>query len=228
MTCRKIANDARPRRKHSARRRDLHRLVRNRPEGSHRGLHRFSKRRRAQTVLHHRADRRSRITIPIYRAAHVTLPALDPGAAWMTSELDGGSADQRNGGERAVVRLQTSGRGQNGNDERLQGRVVCRLHQRDDLRRLGRVRSTDNDHSARLRRGPRPAGLDAGDEQSGSALSGERVSTDSATAARHRLLDLKRDRDRRLQSPPEPPTKSICRSTEFRAGVARYMAERNC
>ena len=37
---------------------------------------------------------------PIYRAAHVTIPALDPGAAWMTSAIDGASDDQRNGGQR--------------------------------------------------------------------------------------------------------------------------------
>ena len=37
---------------------DLHRLLRNRPEGSDRRLHRFPKRRRPQTGLHHRANRR--------------------------------------------------------------------------------------------------------------------------------------------------------------------------
>ena len=46
---------------------DLHRLLRDRPEGSDRGLHRFSQRRRSQTVLHHRADRRSRSSSDLSR-----------------------------------------------------------------------------------------------------------------------------------------------------------------
>ena len=41
---------------------------------------------------------------------------------------------------------------QNRNDERLQGRVVRRLHQRDDLRRLGRLRPAD--HHRRRGYGP--------------------------------------------------------------------------
>ena len=89
---------------------DLHRLVRNRPEGSHRGLHRFSERRRAQTVLHHRADRRSGSQSDLSRGARRAAGAR-PGAAWMTSQLMEEVLTQRNGGERAVVRLQASGRG---------------------------------------------------------------------------------------------------------------------
>ena len=55
----KDRDDARAGRKHSARPGDFHRFIRNQPEGSHRGLQRFSKRRGPKAGLHHRADRRS-------------------------------------------------------------------------------------------------------------------------------------------------------------------------
>ena len=42
----------------------------------------------------------------------------------------------------------------------------------DDLRGLGWIRSTDDNHSAWLRRGAGFAGLDAGDVESGRSLSG--------------------------------------------------------
>ena len=42
---------------------------------------------------------------PIYRAAHVTLPVLDPGAAWMTTRVDAGSDHPRHRFERTFVRL---------------------------------------------------------------------------------------------------------------------------
>ena len=54
---------------------------------------------------------------PIYRAAHIAMPALDPGAAWMTSQLMEQVLDARHGGEREVVRLQVAGGGKDGDDE---------------------------------------------------------------------------------------------------------------
>ena len=53
---------------------------------------------------------------PIYRAAHVSLPALDPSAAWMTSQLMEEVLDSRDGGECTFPGIQTSGRGQDRND----------------------------------------------------------------------------------------------------------------
>ena len=165
---------------------------------------------------------------PIYRAAHVAIPALDPSAAWMTSQLMEEVLTQRNCGECEVVRLQTSGRGKNGNDERLQGRVVPWLHQRADLRRVGRIRPADNDHSARLRRGARASGLDAGDEQGRATLSGGGIATDHAARARRGLRLFKstgHDADAR---PPALRMKSRCRPTKFQPFPARITAAARC
>ena len=136
---------------------------------------------------------------PIYRAAHVTVPALDPGAAWMTSELMEEVLTTRNRRERAVVRLQASGRRKDRHDERLQGRLVCRLHQRDDLRRLGRIRSADHDHSARLRCRAGLAGLDAGDDQGLAAISGSSLAVHSSDDSRHGLQHLESSRYHGMQ-----------------------------
>ncbi len=75
--------------------------------------------------------------------------------------IDGAGDDLRNGGQREVARLQAPGGRKNRNDERLQRRLVRRLYQRVDLRRVGRVRSAGHHRFARIRRGARPAGLDA-------------------------------------------------------------------
>ena len=87
---------------------------------------------------------------PIYRSAHISAPALDPSAAWMTSQLMEASPDARDRGRREFVRLQIAGRRKDRHDERLQRRVVPRLHHDPDLRRVGRLRSTDHHHFARL------------------------------------------------------------------------------
>ena len=95
---------------------------------------------------------------------------------------------QRNGRQRAVARLQIAGGRQNRHDERLQRRVVRWLHQHADLRRVGRIRSTDNNYFTRLRRRARAAGLDTGNEQSGTTLSSRAVATDHADPTRHSLF----------------------------------------
>ena len=64
---------------------------------------------------------------PIYLAAHITSQAIDPGAAWMTSEVDGRRVDQRHRRKRALVRLQITGGRQDRHHERLQGRLVRRV-----------------------------------------------------------------------------------------------------
>jgi penicillin-binding protein 1A len=75
-----------PRGEHSRRPGDVSRLLRDQPERPHRCLHRLSKCRHAEAGLHHRAidDQDNN---PIYRAAHVSSVALDPGAAWMASNV---------------------------------------------------------------------------------------------------------------------------------------------
>jgi hypothetical protein len=63
---------------------------------------------------------------------------------------------------------------------------------------LGRVRSADDDCSARLRRCSGVAGLDSGDEQSLAALSGRAVATNHPNTTCDRLLDFQSTRHHRL------------------------------
>ena len=194
----KDRDHGRSRRKHPARAGDFHRLVRNESERFDLGLHDFSERGHSQAGLHHRADRRRGSQPDLSRGARGHSRArsrrrLDDFA------IDGGSPDQRNGGEREVARLQTPGRGQDRDDERLQRRLVCRLHDRADVRRLGRVRSAEDDHPARLRRGPRVAGLDASDDESGAALSRAGARADNAAIESGGLFHLESSRDDWLQ-----------------------------
>ena len=166
-------------------------------EGFDRGLHRFSQRRHSQTVLHHRADRRSAPSSDLSRRPRHAAGAR-PGCYLDDDRVDGGSAHPRHRGERAIVRLQASRRGQDRDDERFQGRVVRRFHQLHNLRRLGRIRSADHHHTAWLRFGSRSADLDAGHDESGRPLSGRAIHPTSRLAASDRLLNLQCDRDQRL------------------------------
>jgi penicillin-binding protein 1A len=100
---------------------------------------------------------------PIYRAAHLSAPALDPSAAWMTSELmeevltHGTAASARSLG----FKLPAAGKTGTTNDYK----DAWFLGYTSALTwRLGWVRSPNYDHSPWLRRGPGLAGLGAGDE----------------------------------------------------------------
>ena len=54
---------------------------------------------------------------PIYRAAHIAAPGMDPGATWMTSELMEQVMTRRNsGGGAQFVRLQVTRRWKNRHD----------------------------------------------------------------------------------------------------------------
>ena len=123
-----------------------------------------------------------------------------------------------------IVRLQTPGRRKNRHDERLQGRVVRRLHQRVDLRRLGRLRSADHHRRPRIRLRARPAGLDAGDEQGGAALSRASVSTDDADVPRGGLLHLESSRHHRMQRGRDRLRNHPARRPCSRQGLVKFMA----
>ena len=111
--CAKNCVHTRTRPKHSARSGDLHRFVRNKSERSDRGLHRFSKRRRSQTSLHHRTHRRSRSQSDLSGRACLASDARSE-RVLDDFEVNGGSIDARDGGERSLVRLQVAGRGKTG------------------------------------------------------------------------------------------------------------------
>ena len=111
---------------------------------------------------------------------------------------NGGRVDQRHRRKRAVVRLQITGGRQDRHHERLQGRLVRRVHQHVDLRCVGRIRSADYDCRARLRRCSGVAGVDSGHEQSVATLSGRAVATENANSTCDRLLDFKSTRHHRL------------------------------
>ena len=131
----------------------------------------FPKRRSAQTGIHHRAHRRSATQTNLSRGAY----HFAGDRSWCGMDdfgSDGGRVDQRHSRERALVRLQITGGRQDRNHERLQGRLVRRIHQHVDLRCVGRIRSADNDYRARLRRCFGVAGVDSGHEQSIASLSG--------------------------------------------------------
>ena len=103
---------------------------------------------------------------PIYRAAHVTLPVLDPGATWMTTELmedvltKGTAASARSLG----FKLPAAGKTGTTNDFKdawfvgFTTSITCGVW-------VGFDQPTTI-IPAWLRFGPRPAGLDAGDEES--------------------------------------------------------------
>ena len=135
---------------------------------------------------------------PIYLAAHITSPALDPGAAWMTSQLmedvltKGTAASARSSG----FRLPAAGKTGTTND--YKDAWFVGLHQHVDLRCVGRIRSADHDCLAWLRRCSGVAGVDSGHEQSVAALSGRAVATDNANSTCDRLLDFKSTRHHRL------------------------------
>ena len=57
---------------------------------------------------------------------------------------------------RETPRLRQGRRGENRNNQRLQGRLVRRIHLLTHMRRLGRLRPTEKDHTGRLRIHTRP------------------------------------------------------------------------
>src|SRR5438128_2347040 len=71
-----------------------------------------------------------------------------------------------------IVGLQITCCWKDWDDQRLQRCLVPRLYEYADFRRVGGIRSTDNDYSTRLRRRARLTRVDTGNEQSGRPLSG--------------------------------------------------------
>ncbi len=91
----------------SARPGHLHRFVRNQSEGPDLRVHGFSERRDPQTILHHRADRRRGSQSDLSRSArHDSGARSERGLDDLA--IDGASAEDGDGGEREVVRLQTA------------------------------------------------------------------------------------------------------------------------
>ncbi len=78
--------------------------------------------------------------------------------------------------EAALARFQEARRGQDRHDERFPRRVVRRLHDEPDVRRVGGLGPRRDDHGQGLRRGAGAADLVPGDEQGvGATLPGQGV-----------------------------------------------------
>ena len=161
---------------------------------------------------------------PIYRAAHVTLPVLDPGATWMTTELmeevmtRGTAASARSLG----FKLPAAGKTGTTNDFKdawfvgFTSSLTCGVWVGFD--------QPATIIFARLRLGPRFAGLDPGHEQSVRALSRPSRSAPRSRPSRRPSV-RSRTRSRPVAaSRPGPLTRSISRSTKSRAEPAKCMA----
>ncbi len=135
---------------------------------------------------------------PIYRAAHVTLPVLDPGAAWMTTQLmqqvmtHGTAASARSLG----FKLPAAGKTGTTND--YKDAWFVGYTSSHDLRRLGGLRSAGHHHPTRLRLGARPAGLDRNDAEGVRSLPGRGDAFTGGDSTGNGLFHLERDRDQRL------------------------------
>ena len=186
----KVANELGIAAKRSARARQLHRFLRERPERSDFRLQCVSQRRCAQAGIHHRAHRRSAAQTDLSLGAY-HFAGDRPRCGLDDFGGTGGRVDQRHRRERALVRLQIAGGRQDRHHERLQGRLVRRAHQHVDLRCVGRIRSADDDCRARLRRCSGIARVDSGHEQSVTTLSGRAAATENVNSTRDRLLDFK-------------------------------------
>ena len=141
---------------------------------------------------------------PIYRAAHVTIPAIDPGAAWMTSQLmeqvmkSGTAASAKSLG----FKLPAAGKTGTTNDYKdawflgYTSALTCGVWVGFD--------QPPTIMSRGYGVGPRAAGLDEHDAEGGAALSGEAIPADDAAGARDGLREFKPTRDERVSAGPGP------------------------
>ena len=177
---------------------------------------------RKQSYIIERID--DQLHRPIYRAAHVTLPVLDPGATWMTTELMEEVLTRGTAANARSLGFKLPAAGKTGTTNDFKDAWFVGFTSSHDLRRLGRLRSADHHHSAWLRFGSRSADLDASHDGRVPPLSGRAVHPTSRLAASDRLLNLQWDSRPPDAWPPERPMRSIFRSTKSLAESANYMA----
>ena len=95
--------------------------------------------------------------------------AISDTTAFLMSTMMADVINAGTGNRARAARVHAAGRGQDRHDQRLQRRLVHRLHAEAGDRRLGRVRSAAHDSAERLRRRRRGAGVgevhEGGDEQ---------------------------------------------------------------
>ena len=145
-----------------------------------RGLHAVCQRGPASPGPFHRTHRRRRRPddLPRRPRGEAGPPARrDVDHAHDPRKSDGPG---RHGGGRACAGVHRPRRGQDRHDQRFQGRVVCRVHDQPDLRRLGGHGPPADDHRQGLRRGAGAADLVSGRGEGVAAA----VSVEGVPAAR--------------------------------------------
>ena len=131
---------------------------------------------------------------PIYRSAHIAVTGLDPSATWMTSELMEQVLTRGTAASARSLGFKLPAAGKTGTTNDYKDAWFVGYTRTDDVRRLGRIRSADDHYSSWLWRGFGLAGLDASNEQGGSALPSTTAAADHAATARHGLLSFQSPR----------------------------------
>ena len=100
----------------------------------------------------------------IYRAAHVTRAAMDPGVSWLTTGVLAKVMDHGTGSTAKTLGFAKPSAGKTGTTNDYHDAWFVGFTTSLDLRRLGRPRHAGDDYGARVRRSAGPADLGGGDE----------------------------------------------------------------